>query len=53
VASTAVANAVMAEADFEFYAALVALVERFSVDAVETETPIPCPAKVVLISKNQ
>lgn len=51
MASTA--NAVMAEADSEFYAALVALGERFSVDAVEIETPIRCPAKVVLISKNQ
>lgn len=46
VASTAaaVASAVMAEADSEFYAiASVALVEQISVDEEAIETPILCP----------
>lgn len=41
----AAANAVMLEADFEFYVGLVTLKERFSVDAVAIETQIQCPAK--------
>lgn len=46
-ASTVAASVETVEADSEVYAIeFVALVERFSVDAVATETQIRCPKKV-------
>lgn len=47
VASTAVANAAVAEADSGVYAAgLAAVVARSSADAAATETQTRCPEKV-------